>query len=258
MMKEEIREMPTNDATAANDIENAAVLLSAASERARVPISAYRVGALAVGKSGRAYAGANVEFPSLPLNFTVHAEQAAVINARLHGEESVELLIVTAPPCGHCRQFLTELGNPSLRAVFGGVSHSLSELLPRSFSLPTGGEKLMSRAKDMEEALKLAAPEDVARAMAKASYSPYTGTKSGAALLTASGKLFGGCLLECGAYNPSLTAIQTALTAHALGRGDEIAKICLAETGATPLAPVLGAIVRSVAPRAEIEIIKSE
>jgi cytidine deaminase len=39
----------------------------------------------------------------------VHAEQFLVINALLHGECEIRKLAVTAAPCGHCRQFYSEL-----------------------------------------------------------------------------------------------------------------------------------------------------
>src|SRR4030081_3775653 len=73
------------------------------------PISNFRVGAIALGRSGALYAGANLEFPGQSLSFTVHAEQAAVYNAWLHGETGVTLIASTAHPCGYCRQFLNEL-----------------------------------------------------------------------------------------------------------------------------------------------------
>ncbi|MBO5493516.1 MAG: hypothetical protein J5974_09330, partial [Pyramidobacter sp.] len=60
--------------------------LARAAELACVPVSGFRVGAAALGASGRVWLGANLEFAGLPLNFTVHAEQAAVLNARSHGE----------------------------------------------------------------------------------------------------------------------------------------------------------------------------
>ncbi|MBP5211685.1 MAG: hypothetical protein J6Z30_02390, partial [Pyramidobacter sp.] len=51
--------------------------LPRAAELVNVPISNFRVGAAALGASGRVWLGANQEFAGLPLNFTVHAEQAA-------------------------------------------------------------------------------------------------------------------------------------------------------------------------------------
>ena len=45
---------------------------------AGAPVSRFRVGAVALGRSGALYAGANLELTALPLAASVHAEQAAV------------------------------------------------------------------------------------------------------------------------------------------------------------------------------------
>ena len=47
------------------------------------------VGAVALGLSGALYAGANLEFLGQSLSLSVHAEQAAVYNAWVHGEAGV-------------------------------------------------------------------------------------------------------------------------------------------------------------------------
>lgn len=39
----------------------------------------------------------------------VHAEQSLLANAAWHGESALERLAVSAAPCGHCRQFYSEL-----------------------------------------------------------------------------------------------------------------------------------------------------
>ena len=62
-----------------------------------------------LGASGRLYVGVNLEFPCLPLHNSVHAEQFLVVNAIQHGERELVKLAVSAAPCGHCRQFLSEL-----------------------------------------------------------------------------------------------------------------------------------------------------
>ena len=62
-----------------------------------------------LGASGRLYVGVNLEFPCLPLHNSVHAEQFLVVNALQHGELELVKLAVSAAPCGHCRQFLSEL-----------------------------------------------------------------------------------------------------------------------------------------------------
>jgi hypothetical protein len=39
----------------------------------------------------------------------VHAEQFLVANMMQHGEQRLETLAISAAPCGHCRQFFSEL-----------------------------------------------------------------------------------------------------------------------------------------------------
>ena len=98
--------------------------------------------------------------------------------------------------------------------------------------------------------------DDEALAAARASYSPYTGTKSGAALLCESGKIFCGSLLESAAYNPSLSALQSAFTLRALGgaSGDPVRRCVLAETGPAAMGEVFLPLMRSLAPGADCEL----
>jgi len=72
---------------------------------ARPAVSGFAVGAAALGASGRTYLGYNVESARRPLHTTVHAEQCAVALASALGDHITEIA-TSAPPCGHCRQFL--------------------------------------------------------------------------------------------------------------------------------------------------------
>ncbi|MBQ8091068.1 MAG: cytidine deaminase [Pyramidobacter sp.] len=193
-----------------------------AAKLARVPVSGFRVGAAALGASGHVWLGANQEFAGAPLNFTVHAEQAAVINARAHGETALLMLAVSAAPCGYCRQFLRELKRP-LDIALNGRIMPLDSLLPEAFALGDPGSGQETLLNGLPQVYfdddPLRAP---ARNAALNSYSPYTGTKSGVALRCASGRIFSGSLIECAAYNPSLSALQSALTLRALdGSADD-------------------------------------
>jgi cytidine deaminase len=40
----------------------------------------------------------------------VHAEQFLMANLVLHNERGLHTLAISAAPCGHCRQFYSELG----------------------------------------------------------------------------------------------------------------------------------------------------
>jgi len=95
-------------------------LVSSASRSARVPTSRYRVGAAALGSSGRVFIGANLELPRAPLAQSVHAEQFVVALASQQRERGLKRIAVSAPPCGHCRQFCCELNcADELEFVFG-------------------------------------------------------------------------------------------------------------------------------------------
>ena len=64
---------------------------------------------MGLGTSGALYVGVNLEFARLPLYNSVHAEQFLLVNALHHGERAITRLAVSAAPCGHCRQFYSEL-----------------------------------------------------------------------------------------------------------------------------------------------------
>lgn len=65
--------------------------------------------AVGLGASGALYVGVNLEFARLPLYNSVHAEQFLLVNALHHGERAIQRLAISAAPCGHCRQFYSEL-----------------------------------------------------------------------------------------------------------------------------------------------------
>ena len=98
--------------TSASKMTEAEVLLALlpiAAALAKPPISEFYVGAIAKGKSGDIYMGANLELPGEALFHSVHAEQSAISHAWLSGESQIVDIIVNASPCGHCRQFMNEL-----------------------------------------------------------------------------------------------------------------------------------------------------
>src|SRR5215216_5933503 len=67
------------------------MLLPAAAQFARPPVSNFKVGCVSRGLSGNLFLGANVEFAGEALSFTVHAEQSSISNAWMNGEEGVDL-----------------------------------------------------------------------------------------------------------------------------------------------------------------------
>lgn len=179
------------------------------------PISGFEVGALAIGKSGNGYLGANMEFIGVPLHASLHAEQSAVINAWMHGESSLESLYVSEAPCGHCRQFLFELHDgPKLPIIVGGVSNTLDQLMPEAFA--PNRSKTQGLLDSPPRKLIKVHPDDNShhqRAInaASRSYTPYSQSPEGFIIEMMNGQLFAGRSAESLAFNPSVPAVITAL-----------------------------------------------
>ena len=113
-------------------------------EHAYVPYSGFHVGAALLGESGRVYAGCNVENVSYGLSSC--AERNAIFRAVGEGERRFSAVVVVTgadtptPPCGACRQVLSEFAAGDdmdvVMATTGGARKAmrLSALLPESFS----------------------------------------------------------------------------------------------------------------------------
>lgn len=218
-------------------------LLPRAAEFAHAPISGYSAGAIALVATGEGEAlalGANLEHAGAPLTSVVHAEQAALHVARRHGAGALRALALTAPPCGHCRQFLLEAeADAGVRILTPDGDATLGELLPRPFgpgALGRGpalfrGARARLRLRDgSSDALVLDALE-----AARAAYAPYSRAPAGAALLGADGRTHCGSALESVACNPSLGALAAALSALALARA----------AGTPPAAPARAVLVEA-------------
>lgn len=114
----------------------------AASERAYVPYSEFRVGAAARFADGSVVTGCNVENASYGL--TVCAERTTLVRAIAEGRDPSQIDLVAihvdspdGQPCGMCRQFLVELV-PTARVSFvsGGEYvevDAATDLLPAAF-----------------------------------------------------------------------------------------------------------------------------
>ena len=227
---------------------------------ARPPISNYRVGAVARGSSGALYFGANIEFAGQGLGFSVHAEQSALSNAYMHQERGVPAIAVTAAPCGHCRQFMTELSPDGAIEVMipGNSPVRLSTLLPMAFGpKELGLDHGALPVKEVELVVSTGLADAVVSAAldaARHAWAPYTKAPSGVALKTKTGRIYRGSYIENVAFNPSLPPFETALAGLILAgeNGDKIDRAVLvelegasisqrrcAETALSSIAPVL-------------------
>jgi cytidine deaminase len=124
------------------DIADMLVAANAARVNAHAPYSNFAVGACLRGKSGRLYAGCNVENAAYPQGQC--AEQTAIGVMVAAGEKSIAAVLVVADgpelisPCGGCRQRLREFAaadTPVYLCSPDGLRRTLTlgELLPLSF-----------------------------------------------------------------------------------------------------------------------------
>jgi cytidine deaminase len=236
-------------------------LLRQAQSYARSPLTNFRVGAVVRGTSGSLYMGANIEFPGQSLNQTVHAEQAALSNAFMHDEAGIAAMAVSAPPCGHCRQFLYEFAEGRDIEIFlpGQPAIGLMTLLPRPFGPRdlnvTQGP--LSRTKITTENADGVA--QAARYAAANSYAPYSNSPSGVAIRSRRGNVYRGSYIENAAFNPSLAPLQVALVAMVLANEDfsDIAELVLAEAANNSISQqsATKSLMQVIAPRAEFRLL---
>jgi len=113
----------------------------AARDHAIATYSHFKVGAALLSRTGKIYAGCNVENASYGL--TMCAERVALFKALSEGEREFAAIVVVAdtaaptPPCGSCRQLLWEfcgdvpviMATPT-RVV---VEFQMKDLLPLPF-----------------------------------------------------------------------------------------------------------------------------
>jgi cytidine deaminase len=133
------------------------------------------------------------------------------------GETGVEMLAISAAPCGYCRQFLNELTTAStLKIVLPNTPATLlTALLPAAFG-PTDLGVTAGLMSPQSHGMKLASPanDDVAQAAlaaANRSYAPYSSSFAGVALKTSDGAIFTGSVAENAAFNPSMSPLEVAV-----------------------------------------------
>jgi cytidine deaminase len=109
--------------------------------RAYAPYSNYAVGAAILTNDGEVFEGVNIENASYPLS--ICAERTALFQAVSHGKRGFRAIAVATdnggPPCGACRQVLSEFSldmKVYLVDGSGEVTHetSVGELLPVAFT----------------------------------------------------------------------------------------------------------------------------
>ena len=129
-----------------NDSDRLVAAARAARDHAIATYSHFKVGAALLTRTGKIYAGCNVENASYGL--TMCAERVALFKALSEGEREFAMVVVVAdtatptPPCGPCRQLLWEFCGdvPVIMATPTRVvaEWQMNDLLP----LPFDGRQL--------------------------------------------------------------------------------------------------------------------
>jgi homotetrameric cytidine deaminase len=131
-------------------LDSPELLLGRAAEamaNAYAPYSNFKVGVALRGAGGGIFTGANVENASYPQGQC--AETSAIGALITSGETRITAVAVTAermdicPPCGGCRQRLSEFGGPDTPVYLGRPggpqeATTLGDLLPLAFDLEAG------------------------------------------------------------------------------------------------------------------------
>lgn len=181
-------------------------------------ISHFYVGAIAIGKSGDFYFGANQEFTHNAIQQTVHAEQSAISHALVAGETGITDMVVNYTPCGHCRQFMNELNTAERLQIH--LPHSRNNLL-HSYLPDAFGPKDLNIDKVLfdPQHLQFSAHNDplvqMAIDAASRAYAPYSQAVSGIALQVGE-QMICGLYAENAAFNPSFLPLQSALNYYRL------------------------------------------
>jgi cytidine deaminase len=256
-------------------------LLPLAGQYAVAKISGLKVGAVAKARMTNSsddfalFIGANIEFPGQALTQTIHAEQSAIINAWQQGAAQIEVIAVSAAPCGYCRQFLYELeGSQHLKIILheqtGGKTtrHNLTDLLPTAFGpLDLGFATGLMGSPPRQPDLELKSPSDdlcvlKAHAAARNAYAPYSQNVAGCAIKTEDGKVYTGRYAENAAFNPSLTALHTAIISMTMDQpGSEISinrAVLVERPTSISQRAVCELLLQTVAPNVRLEYFEAE
>lgn len=114
-----------------------------AREKAYVPYSKFQVGAALLTSEGKVFQGCNIE--NAAYSMCNCAERTALFKAYSEGERNFTLLAVVAdtarpvPPCGACRQVISELCPKDMKVVLTNLNGDIqeltvAELLPGAFT----------------------------------------------------------------------------------------------------------------------------
>lgn len=114
-----------------------------AMQNAYAPYSQFAVGASLLCRNGKIYDGCNVENTSF--GATICAERSAFSSAVSNGEREFDAIAIVSknknfcPPCGICRQFMTEFCDKDFKIYLSNGTdireYTFGELMPLSFNM---------------------------------------------------------------------------------------------------------------------------
>ena len=173
-----------------------------------IPISHFPVSAIVKTSRHNFYLGHNLEVRPLSLNHALHAEQSAIINAWMHNEKSITDIYISAMPCGHCRQFMTELiQKKTFNIHVNDHCFDLHTLLPYPFT----PQHLNETMGIFNTPLQKYNHDNIELLLhLNASYAPYSRNHASVAIHTEQNIIYGRSL-ESVAYNPSVSPLISAL-----------------------------------------------
>jgi cytidine deaminase len=212
---------------------------------AYAPNSRSKVGAAALGKSGRVYLGINCELTGQ----ADHAEQVAINQALLGGERAIEAIAVfvahegevqeehydkNSCPCGNCRQALFEL-NPEMLVIQADGLHDvkafrLADMLPNAYKRTWPPIKIPPAAPEHADRLIYQA----LRARA-GSFAVRSGYPEGAAVETECGNTYLGLKVELSSFTSR--AVRMAIASAFLNGDRKITRLVVAAGLAGPECP---------------------
>lgn len=112
-----------------------------AAQQSHSPYSLAKVGSAILTEDGTVYGGCNIENSSF--GGTVCAERVAIWKAISEGHKRIKRVYVYTdagwPPCGLCRQVMSEFASPDLEVVIGDKAGKeqtwkFKDLLPLAFT----------------------------------------------------------------------------------------------------------------------------
>ena len=214
------------------------LLLDAAKDYAKPPISGFYVGAVGLeSPSGDLVLGGNVEFPGTHLGYTLHGEGFVATRVFNRGAELAVIAIGEAHPCAHCRQYLSEFASSSRLKLIDPLGHTLTlaQLYPWPFDPDYLGELGAVAGQFRWPSLRLASPAsgaiaDAVLAAGRHAHAPYSKCPGAVVLELSGGQLIAGASVESVAFNPTVGPLQSALV-ELLAEGREYGEIEAATLG---------------------------